>query len=165
MHRFPPALQSILLLVLGSTLLWAGASLFGSEGPAGAGSMATLYYKVVFLKGLLPQLLLTLAFMPLIRRFRIRRATAAHAQEANQPGPASLFIECFIMAALAYCAVAPFLLTVEIPGWPALRMIDANQRMGNFLAMTASIAALVSWPLSRHFAQSRTSSPTHSNPK
>lgn len=149
MRRLLPGLQSLLLLVLGSGLLLGGALLLGYSS-----SSATLYYKVVVLKGLLPQLLITLALHPLLRRFRVRRATRAHLQAATTPDAGSLLLECAIMAALAYCAVAPFLLTVDLPGWPALHMIDAEQRIGNFVFMTAAVGILVWWPLWRSRAKS-----------
>lgn len=144
MQRVRPGFQSILLLLLGSGLLLGGALLLGYSS-----SSATLYYKVVILKGLLPQLLITLALHPLLRRFRVRRATRAHLQSATTPDAGSLLLECIIMAALAYCAVAPFLLTVDLPGWPALHMVDAEQRMGNFVFMTVAVAVLVWGPLWR----------------
>jgi hypothetical protein len=137
-----PAAQSILILMIGSTLLLGLAWAFGN-----AGTHPALYYKAVVIKGLLPQLGLTLAFMPLLRRFRVRRAGPAHTREAANPGAGSLFLECLIMSALAYSAVVPFLLTLELPGWPALRMVDPSQRIGNFLAMTLGVALLAWWPL------------------
>ena len=141
MRRFAPALESLLLLMLGSTLILGLALMLGpSDSPA------TLYYRVVVLKGLLPQLGLTLALVPALRRFRVRRATPAHAREAAAPGPVSLLLECTIMSSLAYCAVAPFLLTVDLPGWPALRMLEPAQKIGTFLAMTAVVAVLAWWP-------------------
>lgn len=141
-QRLAPPTQSILILMIGSTLLLGLAFAF-----AHAGTNPALYYKAVVIKGLLPQLALTLAFIPLLRRFRVRRASPAHAREAATPGAGSLFLECFIMAALAYSAVVPFLLTLELPGWPALRMVDPSQRIGNFLAMTLGVTLLAWWPL------------------
>ena len=160
MSRFLPGLQSLLLLLLGSGLLLLGTLLFGSSG-----SSATTYYRVVVLKGLLPQLLITLALHPLLRRFRIRKATRAHLKAATTPDAGSLLLECIIMAALAYCAVVPFLLTVDLPGWPALRMIDPGQRIGNFVAMTAGIGVIVWWPLWRHRVQSPDRLPERPSPE
>ena len=140
-NRLPPAAQSILILLIGSTGLLVLALAF-----ARGASNPTLYYKVVVIKGLLPQLLLTLAFLPLLRRFRVRKAGPAHVREAANPGAGSLLLECFIMATLAFSAVAPFFLNLELPGWPALRMIDANQRIGTFLTMTLGVTFLVWWP-------------------
>ena len=137
----PPAVQSILILVVGSTAL-LGLALVIAPGGARPG----LYFKVVVIKGLLPQLLLTLGFLPLLRRFRVRKASRAHAQEAAHPGAATLFVECFIMAALAFSAVVPFFLNLDLPGWPALRMVDAEQRIGTFAAMTVGVTFLVWWP-------------------
>ena len=136
-----PAAQSILILVVGSTVLLGLTLAVASQG-----THPILYFKVVVIKGLLPQLLLTLGFLPLLRRFRVRKASRAHAQEAAHPGAGTLFLECFIMAALAFSAVVPFFLNLELPGWPALRMVDAEQRIGNFLAMTLCITVLVWWP-------------------
>ena len=141
-QRLAPPTQSILILMIGSTLILGLASVFTQ-----AGTHPALYYKAVVIKGLLPQLALTLAFMPLLRRFRVRRASPAHAREAATPGAGSLFLECFIMSALAYSTVVPFLLTLELPGWPALRMVDPSQQIGNFLAMTLGVTLLAWWPL------------------
>ena len=141
-QRLAPPTQSILVLMIGSALLLGLASVF-----AHSGANPSLYYKAVVIKGLLPQLALTLAFIPLLRRFRIRKAGPAHTQEAAAPGAGILFVECFIMAALAYSAVVPFLLNLDLPGWPALRMIDPSQRIGNFLAMTLGVTLLAWWPL------------------
>ncbi|MFP6641473.1 MAG: hypothetical protein VCC04_14610 [Myxococcota bacterium] len=153
MRRLAPALESLLLLMLGSTLILGLAVALGPSD-----SDATLYYRVVVLKGLLPQLGLTLALLPALRRFRVRRATPAHAREAAAPGPASRLLECTVMSSLAYCAVAPFLLSVNLPGWPALRMVEPAQKIGNFLLMTAVVALLAWWPLWRRHTKSAHSS-------
>lgn len=139
--RLSPSAQSILILVVGSTALLGLALAVASRG-----ANPILYFKVVVIKGLLPQTLLTLGFLPLLRRFRVRKASRAHAKEAANPGAGTLFLECFIMAALAFSAVVPFFLNLELPGWPALRMVDAEQRIGTFIAMTLGVTLLVWWP-------------------
>lgn len=140
-NQLPPPAQSILLLLIGSIALLGFALIF-----AGRSAQPLLYFKVVVIKGLLPQLILTLLFLPLLRRFRVKKASRAHAREAANPGAGTLLLECFIMAALAFSAVVPFFLNLDLPGWPALRMIDAEQRIGNFVAMTLGVTLLVWWP-------------------
>ena len=140
-NQLSPAAQSILLLLIGSTGLLGLAMVFAERTV-----QPVLYFKVVVIKGLLPQLILTLLFLPLLRRFRVRKAGRAHAREAARPGAGSLLLECFIMAALAFSAVVPFFLNLDLPGWPALRMVDAEQRIGTFVAMTLGVTFLVWWP-------------------
>lgn len=155
MRRFAPALESVLILMLGSTLILGLALLLGPSE-----SSAALYYRVVVFKGLLPQLVLTLALLPVLRRFRVRRTTPAHAREAADPGPGSHLLECAVMASLAYTAVIPFLVSMNLPGWPALRITEPTQKIGNFLAMTAVVALVAWWPRVRARIQRRSFPPS-----
>jgi hypothetical protein len=137
------------LLLVGSAVLVLGLYLatlvMGAlQQPPRDPLPALTYYQAVVLKGLLPQLLLTLALHPLVRRARVRWATPATRPEAAAPDRSALLLELLIVSALAYCAVAPFLLTVELGAWPALQMTTSGQQVTTFVLMTGS-SGLAAW--------------------
>jgi hypothetical protein len=103
----------------------------------------TVYYRAVVLKGMLPQLLLALALHPWLRRYRRRKAGPLQRAEAAQPGPGALWIETFVVASVAYCAVAPALLTIDWPGWPALHMRGGAERLGTYVGMTTVVTTAI----------------------
>jgi hypothetical protein len=143
------AAVSVALLLFGAAgvifAFYLLASALGAFKDTGQAQIAlSVYYKVVVLKGLLPQLLLALALHPLVRRARIRGATVATRSEAVSPGRLALLIELAVVAALAYAAVGPFLLTADVAGWPALQMKSAGQHTATFVLMTG-ITALAAW--------------------
>ena len=91
--------------------------------------LMAIYFRVVFFKGLLPQLVLALALWPALRRFlpgaeRSRTAMAV----------------CLAFAGgLAYAVVAPLLLTAEYPGWPALQVRGLYHHVGSAVLMTGAV--------------------------
>ncbi len=151
---------SVSLLVVGSGAVIFGFHLLAMaigafEERAHGQIPIAIYYRVIVLKGLLPQLLLTLALHPLARRARVRWATPATRPEAVAPSRLALLRELFVVSALAYCAVAPFLLTVDYSSAPALQMTTAGQQITTFVLMTG-LTGLAAWlprlrPGSRQF--------------
>jgi uncharacterized membrane protein YcfT len=87
------------------------------------------YFRVVFFKGLLPQLLLALAFWPALRRL-------CPWVERSRSGMA---VGLALAAALAYAVVAPLLLTAEYPDWPALQMHGLYHHVGSGVLMTGAV--------------------------
>jgi hypothetical protein len=135
----------------------AGAAALVAHWVAGAPGAA--WYRAVVLKGMVPQLVLTALLHPWLRRYRLRRAGPAHAREAAHPGPGTLVVETFVIASLAYCAVAPTLLSSDWPGWPALRMDGPAEQLGTYLGMTTTVTAAIRLPaawLARRRAQTQT---------
>jgi hypothetical protein len=132
---------SCLLLAVGFAVAVAGFYLLAV---AGAGSDATLaeprqaltltYFRVVFVKGLLPQLLLALALWPLLVRVRPRFDASRSAR----------LLGLSLAAALAYAVVAPLLLTVEFPGWPAFQLRSLYHHLGTATLNTAAVVAAAS---------------------
>lgn len=140
---------SVLLLLVGAALVialvFAVAALGGGVSDVGRASVvAKIYYKVVVVKGLLPQLVLTLLLHPLVRRLRVRWATVATREEALSPSRGALLLELLVVSALAYTAVAPWLLTMDYEGWPALTMTTDAQQITTFVGMSAT-CALAAW--------------------
>ncbi len=125
-----PALLLIGVFVLGEA---RGAWRSANE----ARIMLALYYKVVVIKGLVPQALLALALYPMLRRLRTRG-------EAAMPGRASELLGLAIAGALSFCIVAPLLLSVEYEGWPALQMPSWGNRLGSLVLMSGAFA-LAAW--------------------
>ncbi|MBW2271643.1 MAG: hypothetical protein JRG96_00125 [Deltaproteobacteria bacterium] len=131
------------VLLLGGLLLvlygfWTGGHALGAMGDASTrqSQLALVtYYRVVALKGLLPQLLLVLALWPVACRL-------LPFAESSRRGLAGALA---IVASLAFALVAPALLTSELAGLPALRMRGPRDAVFSFLLMTAAVtlAALV----------------------
>jgi len=135
--------RAALWLVSSSVLLLAGfasivtAMFFlglatGSIAPEKAKTVQTImvtYFRVVFVKGLLPQLLLALAFWPALRRL-------CPWAERSRSGMA---VGLALAAGLAYAIVAPLLLTVEYAGWPALQMRSLYHHVGSASLMTGAV--------------------------
>jgi hypothetical protein len=96
--------------------------------------MAT-YFRVVFFKGLLPQLALALALWPAFRRL-------VPSAERSRTGMA---VSLALAGAAAYAVVGPLLLAAEYPGWPALQMRGLFHHVGSAVLMTGAVvlAALV----------------------
>jgi hypothetical protein len=88
------------------------------------------YFRVVFFKGLLPQLVLALAFWPALRRL-------FPWAERSRGGMA---VGLALAGAVAYAIVAPLLLCAEYPGWPALQMRGFGQNLGSAALMIAAVA-------------------------
>lgn len=129
------ALASCLLLLLGFGAAVLGVYALGVWlGAPGAGSapnvtMLAVYFRVVLFKGLLPQLLLALALWPLLRR-----GLPGLARRAPAAGLA-------LAALAAYAVVAPLLLSVELPGWPALQMRSSFHHLSTALLSLAAVVA------------------------
>jgi hypothetical protein len=127
-------------VVLGSLFLLA-LSLGMLNEPKEAAVATGMYYRVIIAKGLAPQLLLTLIFHPLLRRWLER------SRGTQSPVPSGEWVRLALLAvssALAYCVVAPFLLTVEMPMWPALQMKSLGNHAGSFFGMTGA-TTLCAW--------------------
>lgn len=120
-----------------------GSSEAGSPGRLHGRPSWTAYYRAVVLKGMLPQLVVALPLHPWLRRLRRRQASPALVDEAAHPGPWTRSVETFVLATLAYCLVAPTLLTMDWPGWPALHMLGAAQRIGTYLGMTTVVTLAI----------------------
>jgi len=130
-------LASTGLLLLGFALVVAAVYLLmvvlGNVEPSDLRlqqTAAVVYFRVIFLKGLLPQLLLTLALWPALSRILPWAAR----------GRAGLLGGLAIAAALAYAVVAPLLLTTEWPIGPALRMEGPGDQLGTALLMSGAVA-------------------------
>jgi len=136
-------LAAALLLAGGAALAWTADALGAvSTARPGTGPAPSVgYYRAVVLKGLVPQLVLTVLLHPALRRFRVRQAGRAHREEAEAPGGGALFVETFVVASLAYCVVAPLGLGVAWPGWPALSMEGPAEQLGTYVGMTAAVSA------------------------
>jgi hypothetical protein len=102
------------------------------SSPGEAQLILTLYYKVVVVKGLLAQLLLALPIWWGLRRLGLWGA-------ASQ-GRLRLGLELLAAATVAYCVVAPLLLSVEFEHWPALSMPSWSNRIVNLLMMSPAVA-------------------------
>jgi hypothetical protein len=126
-------------LVLGMYLL--GGLTVGAKAQTLADRLMTaIYFRVVFFKGLLPELLLALALWPGVRRLLpgVERGVARRA------GGLAL------AALVAHAVVAPLLLSVDFPGWPALQMPGLEHKLGTALTSVAGVvaAALAGYRLS-----------------
>jgi hypothetical protein len=115
-------------VVLG--LYWLGIATGSFRADTAHLIAATTYFRVVFVKGLLPQLVVALALWPLLRRLLpgVERNTARVAAGLA------------LVGLLAYAVVAPLLLTAHLPGWPALQMKSTYHHVGT---ATLSVAAVV----------------------
>lgn len=138
-----PSREDLAAAGLGVVLLVCagGAAALVTHGVAGTPGAG--WYRAVVLEGMVPQLVLTALLHPWLRRYRRRRAGRAQAEEAAHPGPGALFVETFVIASLAYCAVAPTLLSRGGPGWPALRMEGPAEQLGTYLGMTTTVTAAI----------------------
>lgn len=126
-------------LVLGMFLL--GGLTAGAEAQTLADRlMAAIYFRVVFFKGLLPELLLALALWPAVRRL----LPGVEGGLARRAGGLAL------AALAAHAVVAPLLLGVDWPGWPALQMPGLAYQLGTALTSVAGVvaAALAGYGLS-----------------
>jgi hypothetical protein len=130
------------LLCVGADLVVAVLRLLGATPGVDpdASAPTTAAYRVVLLKGLLPQLAGTVLVHPWLRRYRVTHAGRAHAHEARRPGGGTLLVETTVVASLAYCAVAPTLLATAWPGWPALRLAGPAAQLGAYVVLTAAVA-------------------------
>jgi hypothetical protein len=144
-----PVLQAVVWLVCAVALLlvglflvvyavWTAGHALGVMGDIdSAQSQLALvtYYRVVVFKGLLPQLLLSLAIWPLACRL-LPFATQ---------GRKGLTAALAIVAGLAFAVVVPTLLTSEFAGLPALRMRGIRDIAFSFALMTfvVTFAALL----------------------
>jgi len=131
---------ALLLVVTGLGLLvqHGVAAVRGVPAPAAADA-GRAWLRAVVIKGLLPQLALTTLLHPWLRAWRRRHAGPAHVAEAEHPGAFALAVETYVVASLAYCAVAPSLLTVGWAGWPALHMAGPVEQLGTYVGMTATV--------------------------
>lgn len=93
--------------------------------------MTAIYFRVILFKGLLPQLLLALCLWPLLLRV----------WPAVEEGRAQRIAGLALLAGLAYAVVAPLLLSVELPGWPALQMRSVSHHLGTALLSVAGVVA------------------------
>lgn len=91
--------------------------------------LMTLYFRIVGLKGLLPQLLVGLALWPLVARF----------VPVARRGRSGLALGLAIAASASFAIVVPGLLAVDLPNWPALRMTGVYQLGMSWLLMTAGV--------------------------
>ncbi len=139
------AAGAVALLLVGTAVPIATLGVVGAlvASNDAAGTSWWTYYRVVVLKGMLPQLLVALPLHPLLRRYRRRHAGPAQAAEAARPGTWARLVETFVLASLAYCAVAPTLLVVAWPGWPALRMSGPAEQIGSYLGMTCLVTLAI----------------------
>ena len=104
----------------------------GTVAPERTGALQIVmanYFRVVFFKGLLPQLVLALALWPAFQRLfpwaeRSRTGMAAGLALAG---------------GMAYAVVAPLLLSAEYPGWPALQMRGLYHHLGSAALMTGAV--------------------------
>lgn len=87
------------------------------------------YFRVVFVKGLLPQLILALAFWPALRRLW---PWAERSRSGMVAGLA-------LAAGVAYAVVAPLLLTAVFPDWPALQMRGLYHHVGSGSLMIGGV--------------------------
>jgi len=142
--------RSVLWLLLSTAILLLGlgllvAAMYGivlvrgglEEGQLGVQQAAALlYFRVVLLKGLLPQLALTLALWPALSKLLpfARRSRAG------------LSAGLAIAAALAWAIVAPLVLSTSWPFGPPLRMRGLSDKLGTALLMTAAVATAAALP-------------------
>lgn len=93
--------------------------------------MAVVYFRVVLVKGLLPQLVLALALWALLRRAwpGVERSFATRAV-----GLAGLGLA-------AYAVVAPLLLSADLPGWPALQMRTLEHQIATAFQSVIGVVA------------------------
>lgn len=131
------ALCALVLLALGGALLMVGLYALGLsmnafKAPGEAQLILTIYYKVVVVKGLLPQLALALLIWSASKQLR--------ATGNERIGKLRLFLELLGASALAFCVVAPLLLSVEFEQWPALSMPSWGSRIGNLVMMSGAVA-------------------------
>jgi hypothetical protein len=129
-------LAAFLVLVLSLYLL--GVARAGDEAATLADRMmAVVYFRVVFIKGQLPQLLLSLALWPLLRRAlpSLERSVARRA------------VGLALVALAAYAVVAPLLLSAAWPGWPALQLQRLEHHVGTLVLSVAAVvaSALTGW--------------------
>lgn len=123
------------LLFLGFAVLVLCMYLAGSAGAApdlrteANRLMVGIYFRVVFFKGLLPQLWLALAAWPLLRR----------AWPDLERGGMRRLAGLGVAALLAYALVAPLLLSADWPGWPALQMRNSSHQIGTALGCVVGV--------------------------
>jgi hypothetical protein len=146
---------ALLLLTSGGALLMVGLYALGLatgawKVPAEAKLVLTIYYKVVVVKGLAPQLLLSLLIWPLLRKLR----------SAEDAGRLRLWLELLAAAALAFCVVAPLLLSVDFEHWPALSMPGWGSRLANLVMMSIAVAAAAWLPHALLFSRPPSVSPS-----
>lgn len=93
-------------------------------------TLAATYFRVVFFKGLLPQLLLALALWPIAERLV---PTTGSARMRRSLG--------LVLASLiAWLVVAP-LLVVDLPGWPAFHMRTVSHWIGTAVTSVLAVGA------------------------
>lgn len=93
-----------------------------------------IYFRIVFLKALVPQLILTLSLWPAA----VRMLPSVLSSRSRMLGG------LLLTSALAYGVVAPLLLTVAFDGFPALRMENAQDQLGSAALIVAGVA-LAAW--------------------
>jgi len=130
---------ALALLMSGGALLMVGFYYLGLftgswKVPAEAKLVLTIYYKVVVVKGLVPQLLLALLIWPALRALR----------PAQDAGRWRLWLEFLAAGALAFCLTAPLLLSADFEHWPALSMPGWGSRLAN-LALMSGAVAMAAW--------------------
>jgi hypothetical protein len=141
-HR-PPAraalwlLTSSVFLLVGFAAAVAGMYFLGlatgsidPENPRAAQIAMATYFRVVFFKGLLPQLALALALWPVVRRL------LPWAERSRLGMAAGLALA----GGVAYAVVAPLLLSSASPGWPALQMRGLDHHVGTATLTTGAVA-------------------------
>lgn len=130
------ASSALLLAVFGGLVLalfFLGQATGSIDPAAGLENrlMTTTYFRVVFFKGLLPQLLLALVLWPLVGA----RLAGPVASARRETGALAL------VAALAYALVMPLLLSAEQPGWPALQMRSVGQHLSTAVLCGVAVVA------------------------
>lgn len=126
---------SSVLLLVGFSLLVATqyvlSVLVGRVEPEIGRLIATTYFRVVFFKGLLPQLVLALALWATFEQLR---------PDAARPA-SRVALGLGFTALLAYAAVAPLLLTVDLLGSPALQLHTTAHHVGTAVGSLAGVVA------------------------
>lgn len=139
-----PMIRTGLRVVVASALLLVGfgavvALLFRLQLETGGAqvevhgrslTLAATYFRVVFFKGLLPQLLLALALWPIAERLV---PTTSSAPMRRRLGLA-------LASLVAWLVVAP-LLVVDLPGWPAFHMRTVSHCIGTAVTSVLAVGA------------------------
>lgn len=119
-------------LVLGLVYLGQVTGSINSDAHLTTRVLTATYFRVVFFKGLLPQLLLALLLWGLLGRWLAGRAPSTRRE----------LLGLTAVAALAYAVVAPLLLTTSQPEWPALQMRSFGQHLSTLLLCVAAVVGV-----------------------
>ena len=97
------------------------------------------YFRLIFVKGLLPQLVLAVVLWPPLAYLRPTWDAAAGRR----------LLGLALAAGAAYAVVAPSLLTVDFAGWPALQMQRGADHVTTALLMTGAVSVAAWLPTLR----------------